>query len=633
MPYPAVFLSALVPAVGFIAVLQADAGDWSPPAAAAEPVDFVRDVQPIFANHCYSCHGPKRQESAFRLDLRADALKGGDGGAAISPGKAAESPLLQHVAGKDGYFMPPKGERLTGKQVGILRRWIDDGAVWPDEASGKRRDARNHWAFKAPQRPALPKVSNVGWGRMAIDRFILARLEKEGMAPSPEADRITLIRRLSLDLVGLPPTTAEVDAFVADRRPDAYARAVEKLLASPHYGERWARHWLDAARYADSDGYEKDKSRQVWFYRDWVVGALNRDLPYDRFIVEQIAGDLIPGATQDQIVATGFLRNSMINEEGGVDPEQFRMDAMFDRMECIGKSVLGLTIQCAQCHAHKFDPIAHEEYYRLFAYLNNDHEAQRVVYTAEERRKIADLRRAMAAIENDLRMRTPDWAQRMAAWEKALPKSPDWKLLKLENAGDNGQRYLPQEDGSILCAGYAPTKTHTHFHGPSPIETIGAFRVELLNDPNLPCNGPGRSFMGTCALSEFTVEATSVKDPKKKVNVKFKRATADYGNPVRGLEVNFDDKSKKKRVTGPVDYAIDGKEDTAWGIDQGPGRRNAPHEAVFIPENPVGFPGGTILDVHVKQLHGGWNSDDHMNNNLGRFRLSAADGTLPKADP
>src|SRR5262249_28125591 len=243
------------------------------------------------------------------------------------------------------------------------------------------RPGSEHWAFKAPERPPLPAPKHPGWVRNDIDRFVRARHEREGLKPSPEADRVTLIRRLTLDLVGLPPTTAEVDAFLADNDEGAYDRLVERLLASPHYGERWARTWLDAARYSDSDGFEKDKPRQVWFYRNWVIDALNRDLTYDRFVVEQIAGDLLPGATQDQIVATGYLRNSMINEEGGVDPEQFRMEAMFDRMDAIGKGVLGLTIQCAQCHSHKFDPLTQTEYYRLFAFLNNCHEANVAVYT------------------------------------------------------------------------------------------------------------------------------------------------------------------------------------------------------------------------------------------------------------
>ncbi|MGC3957193.1 MAG: DUF1549 domain-containing protein [Verrucomicrobiota bacterium] len=256
--------------------------------------------------------------------------------------------------------MPKKREKFTPEQIGLVRAWIDQGAEWA--SSGKKYSYNtNHWAFKAPVRPAAPVVRNKKWPRTPIDKFILAKFDAEKIKPSPEADKITLLRRLSLDLIGLPPTPEQVDVFLADKSPDAYAKQVERLLVSPHYGEKWGRFWLDAARYADSDGFEKDKTRNVWFYRDWAVKAFNDDLPYDQFVTKQLAGDLLPNATQDDIVATGFLRNSMINEEGGIDPEQFRMEAMFDRMDAIGKSVLGLTIQCAQCHDHKFDPISQKE--------------------------------------------------------------------------------------------------------------------------------------------------------------------------------------------------------------------------------------------------------------------------------
>jgi hypothetical protein len=495
---------------------------------------------------------------------------------------------------------------------------------------GAEPDARSHWAFKAPVRPETPNTARQT--RNPIDAFILARLHKEGLKPSPEADRVTLCRRLYLDLIGLPPTPKEVDEFVNDTSKDAYEKLVEKLLASPHHGERWARVWLDAARYADSDGYEKDMSRQVWAYRDYVIKAFNDDLPYDRFVIEQLAGDLLPKATQDQIVATGFIRMSMLNEEGGIDPEQFRMDAMFDRMDAVGKAFLGLSVACAQCHDHKFDPLTQEEYYRLFAYLNNDYEAERVVYTPAERMAINGLREQMRAVENALKEKHADWAKRMAAWEADVAKQRvEWRTVAVENAGDNSQRYIPQKDGSILAQGYAPTKFSTLMRGPSPVKTITAFRIELLNDANLPCNGPGRSFMGTCALSEFVVEV----EPKggKREKVKSTKAFADYANPERELEKNFDDKSKKKRVTGPVSFAIDGKDDTAWGIDEGPGRRNVPRVAIFIPEKPVELPDGGTLHFNLKQNHGGWNSDDHMNNNLGRFRLSVAGGKVPEANP
>jgi cytochrome c553 len=621
--------------IGYLLVAGSIAQPADPsklPPAADRKIDYAKDVQPIFAAACYSCHGDKKQQSGFRLDRKADALRGGEVGKGIVPGKSSESPLIHYVAGLEPEMkMPPKGDRLTAEQIGILRAWIDQGADWP--ASGAATSGKDHWAFKPPVKGPLPAVSDPKWVRTPIDTFILARLDKEGLKPSPEADRITLLRRLHLDLTGLPPTIAEGDAFLADKTEDAYEKAVERLLKSPHYGERWARHWLDAARYADSDGYEKDKSRQVWFYRDWVINALNRDMPYDRFVREQIAGDLLPNATQDQIVATGFLRHSMLNEEGGVDPEQFRMDAMFDRIDALGKSVLGLTIACAQCHNHKFDPTTQEEYYRLFAFLNNDHEAQRVVYTPEEFKKIAAIRAEVQKIENELRRKNPDWRERLAKWEAELPKQPAWEVVRLTNMGDNSQRYIEQPDGSILCQGYAPTKFSTHMKATPTLKKITGFRLEQLNDPNLPCNGPGRSQIGTSALSEFTVEATDAKDPKKKVSIKFVRATADYGNAERELEATYDDKSKKKRVTGPVAFAIDGKDDTAWGIDAGPGRRNVPRNAVFVPEKPLDFPNGVVLNFHLNQNHGGWNSDDHMNHNLGRFRLSVTGDADPVADP
>jgi hypothetical protein len=605
------------------------------PPAADRPIDFVKDVQPIFAARCLECHGPKKQESTFRLDHKPTALKGGDMGQAILPGKSADSPLVRYVAGlEEGVQMPPEGEPLTKEQIGILRAWIDQGASWPDSASVDLTKNRAHWAFQTPVRPPLAAVDNPAWIRTPVDQFVLARLEKEQLSPSADADKITLLRRLSLDLIGLPPTIEEVEAFLADTSDKAYQRQVERLLASPHYGERWARHWLDAARYADSDGYEKDKSRQVWFYRDWVASALNRDLPYDQFIVEQLAGDLLPGATQDQLVATGFLRNSMINEEGGVDPEQFRMDAMFDRMDAIGKSILGITIQCCQCHNHKFDPFTQEDYYRMFAYLNDTHEANIAVYTPDEQMKRADMFRQIREIEADLMHKTPDWQAKMAAWEEtARQDQPDWQVVRVQNEGENSQRYVYHEDGSQTAWGYAPTKWTSKFKGKSELAKIAAVRVEMLCDPNLPLNGPGRSPTGLFALSELTVEAADADKPDAKTAVKIVSATADFGNEERPLEEMYGDKTDKKRVTGPVAFAVDGKDETAWGIDAGPGRRNVERKGVFVLEKPIEFPKGAVLTFSLKQMHGGWNSDDNQNNNLGRFRFSVTSADGAAADP
>ncbi len=605
------------------------AGGAAPTARAADTVDFQRDIRPILADNCFKCHGQdaEARKGKFRLDVREQALKGGRSGQpAIVPDKPDASELIRRIESTlESDVMPPpaSGKKLTPRQKELLRKWIASGATYSQ-----------HWALVPPKRPPVPKVNNADWVRTPIDAFILARLEHEGLKPAPEASKETLLRRLSLDLTGLPPTPAEIDAFLKDDSPKAYEKVVDRLLASPHYGERWARHWLDAARYADSDGFEKDKPRQVWMYRDWVVNAFNRDLPYDQFIIEQIAGDLLPNATQEQRVATGFLRNSMINEEGGIDPEQFRMAAMFDRVEALGKSVLGLTIQCAQCHNHKYDPITQEDYYRLFAYLNDTNETNIAVYTPDEQKKRAELLSKIRDIENTLKKRTPDWRKQMDEWEARVRNDqPPWTVVKVENAGDGSQRYVVHDDGSLTAWGYAPTKWTSKFTGKTDAKRITGFRLEMLTDPNLPLNGPGRSPLGLFALSEFMVDVADPKTPEKTTRVKLVSATADFGNEEKPLEVMFDDRTGKKRVTGPVSFAIDGKDDTAWGIDAGPGRRNVDRKAVFVPDKPIEMPNGAIVTFHLKQAHGGWNSDDNQNNNLGRFRFSVTDADHPVADP
>jgi hypothetical protein len=592
---------------------------------ADEPVDFKRDIRPILSNSCFLCHGPddKRRKGDLRLDIKEGAFRVNDGKQAFVPGKPDQSEALRRILTTDADdHMPPakSGKQLTPKQIDLIRRWIRQGAKWSD-----------HWAFVPPERPPVPAAA-----ANPVDAFIRARLEREGLRPAPEAGRETLLRRLSLDLVGLPPTAEEIDAFLADRSPDAYEKQVDRLLASPHYGERWARHWLDAARYADSDGFEKDKPRFAWFYRDWVINAFNRDLPYDQFVVEQIAGDLLPNATQDQVVATGFLRNSMINEEGGVDPEQFRMEAMFDRMDAIGRAVLGLTIQCAQCHSHKYDPITQGDYYRMFAFLNNSHEANVTVYTPTELMKREAVLRGIREIEEDLRHRCADWKERMRAWEATVrDDQPAWTVVRpdVDDISTGGCKYLPMEDGSFLEQSYAPTKHRVKMTVKVPLEEVTGFRLELLLDPNLPCGGPGRSIKGTGALSEFEIEAGPADGSAKLQKIKLVSATADVEAPEAPLESIFDDKSNKKRITGPVSFAIDGKDDTAWSVDIGPGRRNQPRKAVFVPEKPVAFKGGAVLVFYLKQNHGGWNSDDNQNCNLGRFRLSVTSAPAPKADP
>jgi len=334
------------------------------PTTAGEPTQFQRDILPILSDNCFACHGPDaaQRKADLRLDLQAEALRTGDH-AVIRPGHSGESELIRRMTSADpDEVMPPPDTRraLTANQVALFRRWIDEGAHWSE-----------HWAFEPPARPEPPHLQRwAGRVRNPIDRFILARLEREELEPSAEADRRTLIRRLSLDLTGLPPAPGEVKAFLADASPDAYDTLVSRLLEEPAYGERMAWDWLDAARYADSNGYQGDQDRTMWPWRDWVVDAFNRNLPYDQFTVWQLAGDLLPGATTEQTLATGFCRNHMINGEGGRIPEENRVDYVMDMMETTGTLWMGLTLNCCRCHDHKYDPLTSEDYYSFYAFFN-----------------------------------------------------------------------------------------------------------------------------------------------------------------------------------------------------------------------------------------------------------------------
>src|SRR5437867_2091690 len=343
-------------------------------------VEFLRDVEPIFHKNCYACHGPSQQMNGLRFDQKKAAGTGAFSGPACVPGNSAETKLIQKVASsKDGFKMPPAGPALSPREIGILRAWIDQGAEWaPPPATPATAqktssgEKRSHWAFQPIRRPAVPLVRERSWARNPIDAFILAKLESEEVSPSAEADKVTLIRRLSLDLTGLPPTPQEVNDFLAESRPNAYEQLIDRLLQSPHYGEKWARQWLDLARYADSDGYEKDLFRPyAWRWRQWLIEALNRDMPFDEFTIEQIAGDLLPNTTAEQRVATGFHRNALKNREAGVKREEARFEEVVDRTNTVGTVWLGLTVGCAQCHDHKYDPISQKDYYQLFAFFNN----------------------------------------------------------------------------------------------------------------------------------------------------------------------------------------------------------------------------------------------------------------------
>ena len=348
----------------------------------ATPVGEQGDSGPTAASilntHCVSCHGPSQQLSGLRLDARSSLLEGGYSGPAIIPGNSNDSALVHRlISEREGYRMPMGAPPLTGLQIDTLRTWIDRGAPWQEEASVPAKadapsaEGQEHWSFQPVVRPAIPPLRNRSWARSPIDAFVLSRLEAEGISPSREASKEALFRRVNLDLTGLLPTRQEQNIFLLDNRPDAYEHVVDRLLASPHYGEKWARYWLDLARYADSDGYEKDLLRpHAWRWRQWVIDALNRDLPYDRFTIEQIGGDLLPDASQEQKVATGFLRSGLLNREAGVPRGQVRFEEVVDQTNTVATVWLGLTMGCAQCHDHKYDPTSQKQYYQFLAFFN-----------------------------------------------------------------------------------------------------------------------------------------------------------------------------------------------------------------------------------------------------------------------
>jgi mono/diheme cytochrome c family protein len=441
-------LIALISALAPVVVRGADV---------ASERQFARDILPILAAHCIECHGAKKQENGLRLDYGAAVLRGGDSGPAVVARKAADSLLLQAILGTSDTVsrMPLKKDPLGEEQVAAIRRWIESGAKVPAESTAAAPRS-SHWAFQRPVRPRLPVVRDSAWPSGAIDMLILARLERDGLTPSSEAERPTLIRRVSLDLVGLAPSLQEVEAFTADSRPDAYERVVDRLLASPHYGERWGRHWLDLARYADSNGYTRDFGRQIWKYREWVIDVINRNMPFDRFTIEQIAGDMLPDANEEQLIATGFHRNTLINEEGGTDQEQFRVEAVVDRVNTTGAVWLGLTVGCARCHSHKYDPISQAEYYQLFALLNNCDEPTIEVPTRQQRdagelpRREA-IRGQIKQLEKAVEQQRPALEAEQREWEATVTPQERARLpgpvqvafdMKLEARDDKNKKLI-----------------------------------------------------------------------------------------------------------------------------------------------------------------------------------------------
>jgi mono/diheme cytochrome c family protein len=589
--------------------------------SATQQVDFTRDIQPILAANCYQCHGPGKASGQLRLDVRTLALKGGLGGPVIIPGQSRESRLMRRILGAgDEPRMPFGAPPLSPEQIELIRKWIDAGAAWPDESnlSNRTSEISKHWAFVAPVRPTPPAVRNKTWPRNPIDQFILARIESQRLTPSPVADKTTLIRRLSLDLTGLPPTLKGIDEFLADSSPEADTRQIERLLASPHYGERWGRWWLDAARYADTNGFEKDLPRSIWPYRDYVINAFNADKPFDRFTIEQLAGDLLPDATLETRVATGFLRNSMLNQEGGVDPEQFRVEGLIDRVDAIGKAFLGLTINCAQCHTHKFDPIRHDEYYRFYAFLNSDDEPEIEVPDETILKKRATIQAAITKIEDELMSRTPDLAQRLSEWESRMryDESQWMPLTDADIFAAFGVKFDKLEDGSFIAKGDNSTSNNYKITARTKLKNITGFRLEFIADQSLPRGGPGRAPDGSFYVSEFSVEAASANQPEAAQKIALKNPSGDF-----------------ERAEFPVSNVIDGNLKTHWSSDAGPVRRNQNRRMVFAAGAPVGFEAGTVLTFQLAQKFDESIKIGNVMPNIGRFRISATTAEKPYADP
>lgn len=489
-------------------------------------------------------------------------------------------------------------------------------------------EARSHWAFQPLRQPSLPTLQRTSPDDLTpLDTFVAARLERDGIKLAPVADRVTLIRRLSLDLIGLPPTVEEVDRFLADSDPQAYSHLIDRLLASPHYGEKWARHWLDAARYADSNGFEKDRPRSIWPYRDYVIQAFNRNLPFDQFTIEQLAGDLLPGATVAQHIATGFLRNSMINMEGGVEPEKFRVETIIDRVDAVGRTWLGLTIACAQCHPHKYDPISNEEYYRFYAFLNQDDEPQWSVPNAEQSAAESAILKRVRDFEGQLLKDHPELETREREWEREqLRALQHWQVLDPSEWHSQPMKFEKLEDASLLGGGDVFKDGVLRIWAETHATNITGFQLEALNNGNLPFGGPGLEGDGGFQLCEFTVEAIPLSQAKSVLLtatntvanahlIRFRRAVADQESP-----------------EWPAAATIDGETTRGgWTSASTFGRRNEERRIVFETEQPFGFPEGTRMLVTLYSNP----KDSKLSNYLiGCLRLSLTTDAPPlRAEP
>jgi hypothetical protein len=574
---------------------------WSADAAADGPVMFNRDIRPILSDNCFACHGPDKnhRKADLRLDVRDDAVKA----KAIVPGKPAASELFARVTSTDAdSVMPPPDshKKLTAAQKELLRRWIAEGAAY-----------QGHWAYTPVARPAVPQVRNPkAEVRNPIDAFVQARLAAKGLDPAPEADRRTLLRRLSFDLTGLPPTPEEVDAFVADTGSDWYGKAVERLLASPHYGERMALGWLDVVRFADTIGYHSDNPRNVWPYRDWVIRAFNDNKPFDRFTVEQLAGDLLPGSTDEQKVGSAFNRLLLSTEEGGAQARDYEARMLTDRVRAVGTVWLGQTLGCCQCHDHKYDPSTMRDFYAMGAFFADiqepvigRREPGMVVADEKAKAELARLNAVAAELEKGLTAPSSEVAAGQAKWEESVRAEPAgsgaWKALTPAAAeAERGSKLKAGKDGVVTASGNARGGADVYkLTVKTDLSGVTALRLDALSDAKLPAKGPGRASDGQFVVTEFELAGPDGKP------VKIASASATAERPDR-----------------PAAAAIDGKLDTGNGWSVG-AVAGADQGIVFELAAPL--PAGTAsLTVTIRQLRG-------ENRTLGRFRLSATSAAGP----
>lgn len=598
----------ILAACGLLLACRAGLGAAAPGKAG---VDFDRDIRPILSDNCFACHGPddKERKAKLRLDRKDDAFQPlKSGGLAIVAGHPEKSELIARVTtrNEDDLMPPPKsGKKLTPAQVDLLRRWVSEGARW-----------QSHWAFVRPERPTVPAVKNRKWPRNEIDHFILQRLEKEGIKPSPPADKPTLIRRASLDVTGLPPTPQEVDAFLADRSPGAYEHLVDRLLESPRYGEQEARFWMDAARYADSHGYHIDSDRSMWKYREWVIDAFNQNMPFDEFTTEQLAGDLVPGATVNQKIASGYVRCNMSTGEGGAIEEEYKAKYTFDRVETTSTIWLGLTMTCARCHTHKYDPIRQSEYYGLYALFNNLDESvmdgnrpnpdpflKLPTRNQSEREDwlkshIDQAQAKVDAPEAGLDAAQQTWAGR---WHERL--NSRWILpAPLTVQSTNGAEFKVLEDHSVLVQGARPEQDLHEITLPLEPGRLAALRLEVLPHESLPKGGAGRGDDGRFELSGFEGELVELDgqgragDPTK---LKWSRAAADA-----------------HAGDHEIGRAIDDQPGSAWSVPAD--AVAAPHTAVFVLGEPIPVTTNSQLRIRLRY------QASKEGRALGHFRLAAA---------